>query len=351
MERDLAPLVIATARGLYCPPGDFHIDPGQAVRTAVITHGHGDHLRRGHSRYILARPGLGIARNRLRGRPDILAIDYGEPVMLRSVRVSLHPAGHILGSAQVRLEHEGRVWVVSGDYKRQPDPTCAPFDPLPCDVFVSEATFARPGFRWPPTHEVIDEIRQWWRANRERGIATVLFCYALGKAQRVLAELAAFDDPGPVLLHPAIDELVAVYRETGVRMVPTLPATNENLQRLPGSLILVPPHEAQTSWIRRVGQRSSGLCSGWMLRAGGMIHGGSSRARGCDRGFVLSDHADWPALVETCLATQARRVLLMHGPTQALARHLIEQGIEAGALERSAAAGQPAYAGAASHPT
>ncbi|MGH8259120.1 MAG: ligase-associated DNA damage response exonuclease [Steroidobacteraceae bacterium] len=329
MHENPESLIVSTSRGLYCPPGDFYIDPSRAVRTAVITHGHGDHLRRGHTRYILARPGLGIARSRLRGRPDILAVEYGEPLALRSVRVSLHPAGHILGSAQVRLEHEGRVWVVSGDYKRQPDPTCAALDPLPCDVFVSEATFARPEFRWPPTHEVIGEIRRWWSDNRERGVASVLYCYALGKSQRILSELAAFDDAGPIQLHPSIAELVAVYREAGVRMAPAIAATLDNLKRFRGSLVLVPPHAARTSWIRRVGERSSGLCSGWVSR-------GSSRTQGCDRGFVLSDHADWPGLVDTCLATGARRVLLMHGSTDTLARYLTEQGIEAGALEDSA---------------
>lgn len=345
---DLAPLVVATPRGLYCPPGDFHIDPERAVRTAVITHGHGDHLRRGHTRYILARPGLGIARSRLRGRPDILPLEYGEPVALGATRVTLHPAGHILGSAQVRIEHDGRVWVVSGDYKRQSDPTCAPFDPLPCDVFVSEATFGRPEFRWPATHEVIGEIRRWWLANRERGVASVLLCYALGKAQRVLAELAALDAPEPIQLHPSIAEIVALYREAGVRMAPTVPATQESLKRARGALVLVPPHIAHTSWIRRVGDRSVGLCSGWVLREAQHGRAGARTGQLAEQGqrsemlreaqhgragFALSDHADWPALVDTCLATGARRVLLMHGATEALAAHLTERGVDAGALE------------------
>jgi putative mRNA 3-end processing factor len=330
MSNDLAPLVVATSRGVYCPPGDFYIDPVRPVQTAVITHGHGDHLRRGHARYILARPGLAIARSRLKGRPDILALEYAAPAMLRSVRVSLHPAGHILGSAQVRLEHEGRVWVVSGDYKRQPDPTCEAFAPLPCDVFVSEATFGQPEFRWPPTHEVIAEILAWWRENRERGIASVLFCYALGKAQRLLAELAAHALPAAIQVHGSMGELVRLYRESGVRMAPTITATTENLSLLRGSLVLVPPHVRGTPWMRRIGPHTSALVSGWMQR----VRGGSEMRRpGYERGFTLSDHADWPALVETCLETRARRVLLMHGSVEALAGHLRERGIDAAALE------------------
>ena len=158
MTANSAPLVVVTANGLYCPPGDFHIDPWQPVQTAVITHGHGDHLRHGSARYILARPGAGIARQRLGGDRELAPAEYGTPITLGTTTVSLHPAGHILGSSQVRIEHEGCVWVVSGDYKRQPDPTCAPFEPVECDVFISEATFALPVYRWPETSRVVAEI-------------------------------------------------------------------------------------------------------------------------------------------------------------------------------------------------
>src|SRR5690348_3989891 len=151
MSSDSEQLVTVTANGLYCPPGDFYIDPWQPVQMAVITHAHGDHLRHGSARYILARPGAGIARLRLGGDREITAVNYGERVSIGSTIVSLHPAGHILGSSQIRIECEGRVWVVSGDYKRQPDPTCEPFEPLECDVFISEATFALPVYRWPQT--------------------------------------------------------------------------------------------------------------------------------------------------------------------------------------------------------
>jgi putative mRNA 3-end processing factor len=326
MTPDPEPLAVVTPNGLYCPPGDFYIDPWQPVQTAVITHGHGDHLRHGSARYILARPGAGIARMRLGGDREITPIEYRERVQLGSTTVSLHPAGHILGAAQIRIEHGGRVWVVSGDYKRDPDPTCAPFEPVECDVFISEATFALPVYRWPNTTQVVEEIVRWWHSNRERGIASVLFCYALGKAQRVLAELRAFTDE-PVYVHGAVDSLVGVYRRAGVSMTATVPVGTERKRDYRGALIMAPPSAAGTPWMRRFGEHATGFCSGWMRVRG------DRRRRGYDRGFVISDHADWPALIETCKATRAPRVLLTHGYSDALTRYLSEQGIEAAALQ------------------
>jgi putative mRNA 3-end processing factor len=215
--------------------------------------------------------------------------------------------------------------LVSGDYKRQPDRTCAAFEPIGCDVFVSEATFALPVYRWPPTGQVIEEIARWWRINRDRGIASVLFCYALGKAQRILAELAELAAE-PVHLHGAMLRLTQIYRDAGVPLLPTLPATLESRQDYRGALILAPPSAAGSSWMRRFGEHSSAFCSGWMrVRA-------ERRRRGYDRGFVLSDHADWPALLQTCRQSGARRVLLTHGQADALTRFLREQGFESGAV-------------------
>jgi putative mRNA 3-end processing factor len=326
MLPDSAPLITGTDRGLYCPQGDFYIDPWQPVQNAVITHAHGDHLRHGSARYILARPGAAIAGHRLGSGNTVSAFDYGVPFRLGKTQVSLHPAGHILGASQVRIEHEGTVWVVSGDYKRQPDPTCAPFEQLECDVFISEATFALPVYRWSPTPQVVEEILRWWHANRERGIASLLFCYALGKAQRVLAELKAFTSE-TVFLHGAVDSLTHLYRRSGVEMVPTLPATTEKKTDYRGALIIAPPSAAGTPWTRRFGEHSSGFCSGWMRVRG------DRRRRGYDRGFVISDHADWPALLDTCLGTRAKRVLLTHGYSDALTRYLNERGVNAAALQ------------------
>jgi putative mRNA 3-end processing factor len=326
MSSDPEHLVVVTAEGLYCPAGGFHIDPWKPVQNAVITHAHADHLRHGSARYILARPGAPIAKLRLGGERELAPIEYGTRLSLGATTVSLHPAGHILGSAQVRIEYGDRVWVVSGDYKRQSDPTCAPFEPLQCDTFISEATFALPVYRWPPTPQVVGEIFRWWRSNRERGLASALFCYALGKSQRVLAELLAYTNE-PVYVHGAVDSLIGVYRRAGVEMVPTLPIPADRRTDFKGALILAPPGAVGTPWMRRFGEHSTGFCSGWMRVRG------DRRRRGYDRGFVISDHADWPGLLESCKATNARRVLLTHGYSDALTRHLCESGIEASALK------------------
>ncbi|MBK7250378.1 MAG: ligase-associated DNA damage response exonuclease [Gammaproteobacteria bacterium] len=324
--RSRAPLLVWTERGLYCPPGAFHIDPAAGVPCAVVTHAHGDHLRPGSARYVLASVGAGVARLRLGDKAGLETVEYGAVTGIGDTRVSLHPAGHILGSAQVRIEHAGEVWVVSGDFKRAADPTCRPFEPIECDVFVSEATFARPVYRWPPGVETVAEIVRWWHANRERGITSVLFCYALGKTQRVLAELLAFTSD-PVHVHEALAGPIRAYRDAGVPMVPTLPAPSASGRQLAGALVLAPPGAARGRWMRRFGEASTGLCSGWMqLRS-------NRRQSGHDRGFVLSDHADWPALVDTIARTRAPRVLLMHGHTATLVRFLREErGVDAAPL-------------------
>ena len=323
---DRSPLVTATRRGLYCPPGDFYIDPTKAVQTAVVTHAHGDHLREGSARILMAAAGLGIARKRLNDARNVVAVEYGATFCVGPVSVSLHPAGHILGSAQVRLEHEGQVWVVSGDYKRQPDPTCAPFQPLECDVFVSETTFGQPHFVWPETEAVVGNIVRWWQINRERGRNSVLFCYALGKAQRVLAEMLHHTQE-TVHVHGEIGTLVEVYRAAGIAMVPTVPVTATSAAELRGALVMATPTMSRSAWLRRLGVGTRAFCSGWMLLAG------ESQRRGYDMGFVVSDHADWPALVSTCRESRARRILLMHGRTDRLAAHLQELGLDAAPLQ------------------
>jgi putative mRNA 3-end processing factor len=316
--------ITVTARGLYCARGDFYIDPWQPVERAVITHAHSDHLRSGSANYYVAEPGSAIARHRLPSDAVLHEVPYGEAFDLGSVRVSLHPAGHILGAAQIRIEHDD-VWVVSGDYKREPDPTCAPFEVVPCDVFISEATFALPAYRWIAPQTVAREILEWWRSNRERGVASVLYAYALGKAQRILAELALLTDES-VFVHGAVATLVDIYRELGVSMLPTLPATDLKPTTSGGALILAPPSAAGSPWMRRFGEHRTGFCSGWMRVRG------DRRRRGYDRGFVLSDHADWDSLLRTCHDTRARRILLTHGYTDALCRYLQELGLDASAL-------------------
>ena len=318
-------LITVTSRGLHCAAGDFYIDPWQPVERALITHAHSDHLRGGSAAYYLASAGVGLARQRLPADASIHALGYRECVRFGDTQVSLHPAGHILGSSQIRVERAGEVWVVSGDYKRESDPTCLPFEVVPCDVFISEATFALPAYRWTDTPTVAREILLWWHENRSRGLASVLFVYALGKAQRVLAELAAFTDDS-AYVHGAVAGLTDVYRENGISMLNTLPATVAGGANYAGALILAPPSAAGSPWVRRFGDHRTGFCSGWMRIRG------DRRRRGYDRGFVLSDHADWPSLLRTCHETGARRILLTHGYTDALCRYLREQGVDAAAL-------------------
>lgn len=323
----MADLVELRPEGLYCPAGDFHIDPWRPVPVAVLTHGHGDHARAGMGRYHTSAEGLPILDWRL-GEQDYRVHAYGEPFTLGRARVSLHPAGHVLGSAQVRIEVDGEVWVVSGDYKRQPDPTCAPFEVVPCDTFITEATFGLPIYRWPGADEVAREIVQWRDHCATRGEAAILYCYALGKAQRVLAELMAWTDR-PVYLHGAIAAGVEVYRRAGIPMVDTRLVIEDAEAAAPGfagELIIAPPSAAGSAWLRRFRKAQHGFASGWMrLR-------GNRRRRNMDRGFVVSDHADWPDLLRTIHETGARRVIATHGDTDALVRTLNEAGVAAETL-------------------
>jgi putative mRNA 3-end processing factor len=317
-------LVVLRPEGLYCPAGDFHIDPWLPVPRAVITHGHGDHARTGMGEYHATPQSLPLLRWRL-GEQAYRVRDYGEAFRMGNAVVSLHPAGHVLGSAQVRIELDGAVWVVSGDYKRQPDPTCAPFEVVPCDVFITEATFGLPVYRWPDTPAVAREILDWRDHCSARGEVPVLYCYALGKAQRILAELGALDDR-PVWLHGGIAAGVEVYRGAGVALPETRLVSEAPREGLAGELVMAPPLAAGSPWLRRFRHAQQGFASGWMrLR-------GNRRRRNFDRGFAVSDHADWPALLRTVRETGARRVIATHGNTDALVRTLNEAGIAAEAF-------------------
>jgi putative mRNA 3-end processing factor len=321
-----APSLLRTDdRGLFCEAGGFHIDPWRPVERAVISHAHGDHARGGSAAYLAAEPSIPILRRRI-GDVRIEGVPFGERVRMGEATVSFYPAGHILGSAQVRVERGGEVWVFSGDYKRRPDPTCEPFEPVACQTFITEATFALPIYRWDDTAAVAREILDWWDANREAGRASVLFCYALGKAQRILGELARFTDR-TVFVHGAIEALNECYRRAGVEMLPTRPvAETVRGQSFAGELVLAPPAAGGSTWMRRFGSTSTAFASGWMRVRG------TRRRRGFDRGFVVSDHADWPDLLRTTEETGAERVLTTHGYAEPLARYLRERGKLAGTL-------------------
>jgi putative mRNA 3-end processing factor len=319
-------LVVASGAGLHCPPGGFHVDPAGPVPRAVVTHAHGDHARAGSAEYICAELSVPLLRRRLGETVPITGVPYGDRLRLGDTEVSFHPAGHVLGSAQVRIESGGSVWVVTGDYKRQPDPTCAPFEPLRADGLVTEATFALPIYRWPEPEAVARDILAWWDAARTRGRAAVLVCYALGKAQRVLALLSALTDRR-VFVHGAIEPLVALFRRAGVTMLPTeRVAETTRGTSFAGELVLAPELAIGTPWMRRFGSHETGFASGWMRVRG------NRRRRSFDRGFELSDHADWPALLATIRDSGARRVLTTHGYAEPLARYLRESGLDAEAL-------------------
>ncbi len=331
----LPDLIVERPEGLYCPPGDFYIDPWRPVERAVITHAHGDHARHGHAHYLASAGSQHVLRARLGEDIALQALDYGESVEHRGVRISLHPAGHVLGSAQVRLEHAGRVWVASGDYylsgadpardAAEANPTCVAFEPVRCDCFITESTFGLPIYRWQDQATVFADIDAWWAANARAGRASLLLGYSFGKAQRMLAGI----DPtiGPIVVHGAVQSLNQAYRASGVPLPPTRLVTEvADKASLKQALVVAPPSVHGSVWARRFGDAGDAFASGWMqLR-------GARRRRAVDRGFVLSDHADWPGLQRAITATGAERVIVTHGYEAVMVRWLQEQGLQAGSF-------------------
>jgi putative mRNA 3-end processing factor len=319
-------LIVATPEGLYCPAGDFHIDPWRPVASAVITHAHADHARPGHGAYLASAPSEGVLRARLGADIALQTLAYGEGLQRRGVRISLHPAGHVLGSAQVRIEHAGQVWVASGDYfasgAGDVNATCADFEPVRCDCFITESTFGLPVYRWAPQAETFGEINCWWQANADAGRASLLMGYSFGKAQRLLAGVDA--SIGPIAVHGAVEPLSAAYRAAGVALPPTLQVTELARAHMKRALVIAPPSVQGSPWLKRLGDYSDAFASGWMALRG------TRRRRGVDRGFVLSDHADWPGLQRAIAATGAERVIVTHGYEAVMVRWLTDRGLQAG---------------------
>jgi len=316
----------ATPAGLYCEPGDFHIDPLVPVPRALITHGHGDHARPGNER-VLATPGT-IAIMRLRyaelAGGSLQPLDYGETITSGDVTVRLVPAGHVLGSAQVVLDYHGTRAVVSGDYKRRPDPTCEPFEPCNCDLFITEATFGLPVFRHPPDRIEIDKLLHSLSLFRER--CHVVGVYALGKCQRVLALLrrAGYDEP--VYLHGALIGLTELYKNLGVSLGPVLPWTDAPREALKGRIVLAPPAATTDRWSRRLPDPLVAIASGWMrVRQ-------RAKARGVELPLVISDHADWDELTATIDEVAAEEVWVTHGREEALVYYATRKGYRARSL-------------------
>jgi putative mRNA 3-end processing factor len=308
--------------GIYCPQADVYIDPWKPVKRALITHAHGDHARPGNDYYLAHRQSEQVMRLRLGEDIKLQTVAYGEEITINSVRISFHPAGHITGSAQIRLEWEGQVWVASGDYKTEQDVTCTPFEPIRCHTFITESTFGLPIYTWQPQQEIFREVNEWWRTNREQGYSSLLCGYSLGKAQRILANV----DPsiGPILLHGAVYNVCEALKRDGFQLPSYARLTSDTPKaQIQGSLVVAPPSALNTPWMRKLKPVRTAIASGWMnLR-------GAKRRRAVDRGFVLSDHADWTGLNEAIRQTGAEQVLVTHGYTAAFSCWLQTQGYDA----------------------
>ena len=319
MARD--PVLTFTPDGIYCPAGDFFIDPWRPVDRALITHGHSDHARAGHKRYLATDLAGPVLRHRL-GQIALDTVIYGQKTQIGDAIVSFHPAGHVPGSAQIRVEVAGEVWVASGDYKTEADGLSTPFEPVRCHAFITESTFGLPVFRWQPQRRVAEQINDWWRTTLADGKTPMLGAYALGKAQRLLSLLDA--EIGPVLTHGAVENTNEVLRAQGIDLPSTVRITPDtNPADHPNALVLATPSAFGSTWARRFGPVSTGFASGWMQMRG------IRRRRAADRGFVISDHADWDGLNHAIRETGAESVFVTHGYTDVFARWLQEQGLNA----------------------
>lgn len=314
-------LLTFNKNGIYCPQADVYIDPWRPVKKALITHGHSDHARSGHGYYLCTETAMPVIKHRL-GNIKVATVAYKETKIINGVSFQFFPAGHILGSAQIRIEYKGEVWVVSGDYKLEDDGLAEAFEPLPCHTFITESTFGLPIYSWAPQDQVFADINNWWAQNKAEGKFSLMTAYSLGKAQRILRHLD--HSIGPVLTHETIESTNEVIRRQGIKLPATIPiSAHLNPKQYQGAFIIAPPNALGSPWIKTLDSLAIGVASGWMnLR-------GARRARAVDRGFVLSDHADWEGLNQAILATGAEKVFVTHGSTDIFHRWLIDQGIDA----------------------
>ncbi len=315
-----APLLVFNDKGIFCEKANVYLDPWLPVTNAIITHGHADHSRYGHKNYITHHTNVPIIKHRL-GEISVTGKDWNETFTINGVKFSLHPAGHIIGSAQVRVEYKGEVWVFTGDYKTEDDGVAVPYEVVKCDTFITECTFGLPAFKWLPQAEVMDSVNNWWADNRAEGKTSVLFGYSLGKAQRLLKYL----DPniGTIYTHGAIENMTKVVRPL-IDMPPTTLVTREtNKKDFAGSIVLAPPSAHGGTWIRKMAPFVTGSASGWMAFRG------ARRRRAVDKGFVLSDHCDWYGLLDSIKATGAEKIIATHGYTDIFSRYLRELGYDA----------------------
>ncbi len=314
------PLLVFNKKGIYCAAADVYLDPWKPVDKAIISHGHADHSRGGHKKYITHHSNIPIIKHRL-GDIKVTGKDWNETFSINGVKFSLHPAGHIIGSAQIRVEYKGEVWVFTGDYKIENDGVAQPYEPIKCDTFITECTFGLPAFKWQPQKEVFAEINNWWQQNKEDGRTSVIFGYSLGKAQRLLKYL----DPsiGKIYTHGAIENMTEVLRPQLDLPETTLITRDIKKEEIKGNIIVAPPSAHGTSWIKKMVPYVTASASGWMMFRG------ARRRRAIDRGFVLSDHCDWQGLLSSIKETGAQKIICTHGYTDIFSRYLRELGYDA----------------------
>jgi len=315
-----------TKNGIYCPKADIYVDPWRKVGRAVITHGHADHARPGMKHYLTHEDNLPVVKQRLGHNISVEGRRYGEIVTLNGVKISLHPAGHIYGSSQVRFEHGGEIWVVSGDYKLGNDNISVPFEPVPCHTFITESTFGLPVYHWKPQEEVLPELHNWWQKNNSEGLNSVLVAYSLGKAQRMIVNLD--NSIGKIFVHGAVESINQAISDKVPKLKRVQNATHEfEPVNDKGSMIITPSAGLGTPWLRKFEPFSLAFVSGWMSIRG------ARRRQSADRGFVMSDHADWDMLNKAVRETGAEKVFVTHGYSLQFSRWLNEQGIESGVVE------------------
>lgn len=310
-------------RGLYCSQGDFYIDPWLPVSKAVITHAHSDHARWGMGVYLCTESSAPLLKSRLGVDIRIESLAYYQEISINGVKLSFYPAGHVLGSAQIRLEYKGEVWVASGDYKNGTDHTCKEFEPVKCNTFITESTFGLPVYQWQNQKIIFDDMNAWIQNNISLKRSSLIMAYSLGKAQRILSGI---EDLGvPIFVHGSVFNISEIYKDQGV-LLPSYHRASEELE-LKKSIIVAPPSVEGSAWLKKFGDISTAFASGWMnIR-------GNRRRRALDKGIVLSDHADWSGLISTIKETEAEKVLVTHGYTDVLVRYLNEIGIEAETLK------------------
>ncbi|MBQ4805169.1 ligase-associated DNA damage response exonuclease [Aquimarina sp. MMG015] len=314
------PLLEFTEKGIYCDVAKVYLDPWKPVDKAIITHGHADHSRWGHKQYITHHTNIPIIKHRL-GNINVNGKEYGETFIINNVKFSLHPAGHIIGSSQIRVEHNGEVWVFTGDYKIENDGISTPYEPVKCHTFITECTFGLPAFKWTPQNEVFRDINQWWAENKSEGKTSILFGYSLGKAQRLLKYLNP--EIGRIYTHGAIENMTNVIRPMIDFPKTTLVRRETKKEDFIGNIVIAPPSAHGSTWIRKMVPYVTASASGWMTFRG------ARRRRAIDKGFVLSDHCDWDGLLTAVKETGATKVISTHGYTEIFSRYLRELGYDA----------------------